>query len=262
MLQDAAAKFEAVEPAKPVLRQDALDQAILRARKALLAKKDPGGWWCFEFEADVTIPAEYIMLLHFLGKPELELEQRICRYIRRIQGEDGSWPLYPDGEGNLSCTVKAYYALKLAGADVNHPSLAKARAYIRAHGGAERVNMFTRIALALFGQIPYRALPALPAEVILMPLWFPFNMYNIATWSRTVIAPLLILLAKKPVAENPGKIGVAELFNRNPAEVAYFQPKNLLDKAFGLLDKALHLVEPHIPAKLRQKSIDTALAFT
>ena len=87
-------------------------------------------------------------------------------------------------------------------------------------------------------------------------------MYNIATWSRTVIAPLLILLAKKPIAENPYKIGVAELFNRNPAEVAYFQPKNLLDRAFGLLDKALHFIEPHIPEKLRQKSIDAALAFT
>ncbi len=262
MLQDAAAKFEAVEPAKPVLRQDALDQAILRARKALLAKKDPGGWWCFEFEADVTIPAEYIMLLHFLGKPELELEQRICRYIRRIQGEDGSWPLYPDGEGNLSCTVKAYYALKLAGADVNDPAMARARAWIRAHGGAERVNMFTRIALALFGQIPYGALPALPAEVILLPLWFPFNMYNIATWSRTVIAPLLILLAKKPVAANPYKIGVSELFNQNPADVAYFRPKNWLDRAFGWLDSALHAIEPHIPARLRQRSIDAALAFT
>src|SRR5208282_4029295 len=262
MLQDAAARFQAVEPAKPYLPPEALDQVIASARKALLAKKDPGGWWCFEFEADVTIPAEYIMLLHFLGKPEPELEKRICRYISRIQSEDGSWPLYPDGEGNLSCTVKAYYALKLAGADVNDPSMAKARAYIRGHGGAERVNMFTRIALALFGQIPFRALPALPAEVILLPLWFPFNMYNIATWSRTVIAPLLILLAKKPVAANPCKIGVAELFNQNPADVAYFHPKNWLDRAFGWLDTALHAIEPHIPARLRQKSIDTALAFT
>ena len=122
--------------------------------------------------------------------------------------------------------------------------------------------MFTRIALALFGQIPYRALPCMPAEVILLPLWFPFNMYNIATWSRTVIAPLLILLAKKPIAENPYRIGVAELFNRDPAEVAYFQPKNWVDRAFGLLDKALHVIEPHVPEKLRQKSIDTALAFT
>ena len=241
---------------------DALDAAIARAKAALLAKKDPGGWWCFEFEADVTIPAEYILLLHFLGKPDRALEDRICVYIRRIQGEDGAWPLYPDGEGNLSCTVKAYYALKIAGADVNDPALAKARDWIKAHGGAEKVNMFTRIMLAMFGQIPYRALPAMPAEVILLPLWFPFNMYNIATWSRTVIAPLLILLAKKPVAENPYKIGVAELFNRNPADVAYFKPKNLVDRAFGLLDAALHWVEPHIPAKLRQKSIDKALAFT
>ena len=112
-----------------------------------MAKMDPGGWWCFEFEADVTIPAEYIMLLHFLGKPEPALEERICVYIRRIQSEDGSWPLYPEGEGNLSCTVKAYYALKLAGADVNDSALVKARNFIRAHGGAEKVNMFTRIAL-------------------------------------------------------------------------------------------------------------------
>jgi squalene-hopene/tetraprenyl-beta-curcumene cyclase len=255
MYQDIALQASGAEAQK-------ITDAIARARAALLAKKDPGGWWCFEFEADVTIPAEYILLLHFLGKPEPDLELRIGRYIRRIQSKDGSWPLYPEGEGNLSCTVKAYYALKLAGADVDDPAMARARAWIRAHGGAERVNMFTRIALALFGQIPYRALPALPAEVILLPLWFPFNMYNIATWSRTVIAPLLILLAKKPVAVNPGKIGVAELFNRNPAEVAYFQPRNAIDKAFGWLDTALHWVEPYIPARLRQKSIDAALAFT
>jgi squalene-hopene/tetraprenyl-beta-curcumene cyclase len=262
MLQDAAkiAPHETAPP--PDMAPDAVDAAISIARKALLAKMDPGGWWCFEFEADVTIPAEYIMLLHFLGKPEPALEERICVYIRRIQSQDGSWPLYPEGEGNLSGTVKAYYALKLAGADVNDPALAAARNYIKAHGGAEKVNMFTRIALALFGQIPYRALPCMPAEVILLPLWFPFNMYNIATWSRTVIAPLLILLAKKPIAENPYKIGVAELFNRNPAEVAYFQPKNWIDRAFGWLDKALHFIEPHIPQKLRQKSIDAALAFT
>ena len=262
MLQDAA-KITPNGPAEnPLTQPDMLDAAISRAKTALLAKKDPGGWWCFEFEADVTIPAEYILLLHFLGKPERALEDRICVYIRRIQGEDGSWPLYPDGEGNLSCTVKAYYALKIAGADVNDPALVKAREWVKAHGGAEKVNMFTRIMLAMFGQLPYRALPALPAEVILLPLWFPFNMYNIATWSRTVIAPLLILLAKKPVAENPYKIGVAELFNQNPADVAYFQPKNLIDRAFGLLDKALHWVEPYIPAGLRQKSIDAALAFT
>ncbi len=262
MLQDAAAKFAPLQKAETAFSPDTVEAAVTRARKGLLAKKDPGGWWCFEFEADVTIPAEYIMLLHFLGKPEPRLEERICRYILRIQGEDGSWPLYPDGEGNLSCTVKAYYALKLAGADVNDAAMTRARDYVRAHGGAEKVNMFTRIALALFGQIPWRALPAMPAEVILLPLWFPFNMYNIATWSRTVIAPLLILLAKKPVAANPYKIGVAELFNQDPAEVAYFKPKNWLDRAFGWLDSALHWVEPHIPAKLRQKSIDAALTFT
>jgi squalene-hopene/tetraprenyl-beta-curcumene cyclase len=267
MLQDAIVQIAPKEktanpPPSAAPPRDEVDSAIISAREALLAKKDPLGWWCFEFEADVTIPAEYIMLLHFLGKPEPDLERRICRYILRIQSEDGSWPLYPDGEGNLSCTVKAYYALKLAGADVNDAAMAKARGWIRAHGGAERVNMFTRIALALFGQIPYRALPALPAEVILLPLWFPFNMYNIATWSRTVIAPLLILLAIKPVAANPGKIGVAELFNRDPADVAYFKPKNWIDRAFGWLDTALHWAEPHIPPKLRKKSIDAALAFT
>jgi squalene-hopene/tetraprenyl-beta-curcumene cyclase len=262
MLQDAAAKFAVAEAATPALSPEVLDAAILKARKGLLAKKDPEGWWCFEFEADVTIPAEYIMLLHFLGKPERELEEKICRYIRRIQSEDGSWPLYPDGEGNLSCTVKAYYALKLASVDVNDPAMSRARNFIRAQGGAEKVNMFTRIGLALFGQVPWRALPAMPAEVILLPLWFPFNIYNIATWSRTVIAPLLILLAKKPLAANPYKIGVGELFNADPAQVAYFQPKTFVDRAFGWLDTALHWVEPRIPLKLRQKSIDAALAFT
>jgi len=255
--------------AQPIAVADFVDvgeveSAVESGRKGLLAHKDPEGWWCFEFEADVTIPAEYIMLNHFLGSafPQEGLEEKLCRYIRRIQSADGSWPLYPEGEGNLSCTVKAYYALKLAGEDINSDGMTRARAFIRAHGGAEKVNMFTRIALALFGQIPYRALPAMPVEIIRLPLWFPFNMYNIATWSRTVIAPLLILLAKKPVAANPFKIGVSELFVGDPAKVAYFQPKGLLDRAFGWLDTVLHAIEPHVPAGLRQKSIDQALDFT
>ncbi len=263
MFHDAPILKAAQRPAeRSAPDSQALERAVAEARAALLARKDAQGFWCFEFEADVTIPAEYVMLNHFLGAPDDTLEAKMATYIRRIQSADGSWPLYPEGVGNLSCTVKAYYALKLTGESPDSEIMARARGFILAQGGAERVNMFTRIALALFGQIPFRALPAMPTEIIGLPLWFPFNMYNIATWSRTVIAPLLILLAKKPVAANPRGVDLRELFVGDPATTDYFHPKGAIDKAFGLLDRALHWLEPHIPAKLRQWSIDKALAFT
>ena len=128
-----------------------LDRAIAAARDAMLAKQSAQGYWLFELEADCTIPAEYIMMMHFLDEIDASLESKIAAYLRSHQADHGGWPLYHGGEFNMSCTVKAYYALKLAGDDIEAPHMVRARAAILERGGAARANVFTRIALALFG---------------------------------------------------------------------------------------------------------------
>ena len=136
-----------------------LDRAVIFARDALLARQSAQGYWCFELEADCTIPAEYIMMMHFLDEIDASLERKLAVYLRSHQADHGGWPLYHGGDLNLSCTIKAYYALKLAGDDPQAPHMARARAAILARGGAARANVFTRIALALFGQLPWRGVP-------------------------------------------------------------------------------------------------------
>ena len=117
----------------------------------------------------------------------------------------------------MSCTVKAYYALKLAGDAPDAPHMVRAREAILARGGAARANVFTRITLALFGQVPWRAVPYIPVEIMLLPRWFPFHLDKVSYWSRTVMVPLFILCTERPRAKNPRQVNVAELFV-TPAE--------------------------------------------
>ena len=140
-------------------------------------------------------------------------------YLRAIQGEHGGWPLFHDGAFNLSASVKAYFALKAIGDDPNAPHMAWAREAILAAGGAERSNVFTRAQLALFGQVPWRAVPVMPLEIMHLPLWFPFHLSKVSYWSRTVIVPLLVLMALRPVARNPRSVGIPELFRTPPDQI-------------------------------------------
>ena len=134
-----------------------LDEAIAQASESLVALQHPDGHWVFELEADVTIPSEFILLQHYFGRIEPELQARIAKYIRATQGADGGWPLFHGGALDISASVKAYFALKAAGDPVDAPHMARARAAILAGGGARRCNVFTRILLALFGEVPWRA---------------------------------------------------------------------------------------------------------
>ena len=149
------------------VRVPGLDKAVLRASESLLAQQRADGNWVFELEADATIPSEYILLQHYLGRIEPELQARIARYIRARQGADGGWPLFHGGDLDISCSVKAYFALKAAGDPIDAPHMARARATILARGGARRCNVFTRTTLALFGEVPWRAVPVMPVELIL-----------------------------------------------------------------------------------------------
>ena len=156
----------------------------------------------FELEADATIPAEYVLMRHFRGEPvDAELERKIAVYLRRIQGAHGGWPLFHEGAFDMSASVKAYFALKMIGDSIDAAHMRRAREAIRARGGAARANVFTRTLLALYGQISWRAVPMMPVEMMLLPKWFPFHLDKISYWSRTVIVPLLVLLALKPRAQ-------------------------------------------------------------
>lgn len=247
-----------------ISRPEGLDAIIADSAKALADLQQADGAWCFELEADATLPAEYILLEHFLDEIDDELEQNLAAYLRRTQGEHGGWPLYYDGDFNMSASVKAYYALKAVGDDPDAPHMRRAREVILANGGAARSNVFTRIQLALFGQVPWRAAPVMPVEIMLLPRWAPFHLDKVSYWSRTVIVPLLVLMALKPQAVNPRKVGVPELFVTPPDEEKDYL-HNPTGSAWGefflALDRVVRRVEPLFPKGSRKRAIDKAIDF-
>lgn len=193
-----------------------LGGAIGAARDAILAKQFPGGYWHAPLEANVGMDAQYIVFNRFMGRRPVEVERRLVEHILAKQSADGSWPLYHDGPGHLSTTIEAYWALKLTGHHPDEPALVKAREFIHAHGGLARAQVFTRAYLAYFGQFPWSGLPAMPVEAILLPPWFPLNIYAMSSWARETVVPMLLLFAKKPqIALEPG-CGVEELWLRPP----------------------------------------------
>ncbi len=241
-----------------------LDRVIADTTAALKQRQRPDGHWVFDLEADATIPAEYIMLNHYLDEIEDKVEAELAVYIRSIQEDHGGWPLFHRGDFDMSATVKAYYALKLAGDDINATHMKRAREAILVRGGAEKANVFTRYALALFGEVPWRAAPVMPVELMLAPSWFPITIYRISYWSRTVVAPLLILAALKPRAKNPRGVRIQELFVTPPLTIKKWlhNPTGHWGGAFFLaLDKVLRVIEPHVPKSMRKRAIDNALAF-
>ncbi|GAC1443862.1 MAG: squalene--hopene cyclase [Vulcanimicrobiaceae bacterium] len=241
-----------------------LDDAIASAERELLARQRPDGHWVFELEADATIPAEYIMLGHFLDEIEPALEAKIAAYLRRVQNPDGGWPLFYRGETDISATVKAYFALKLAGDSPTAPHMVRARERVLERGGAARCNVFTRFALALFGQLPWRAVPVMPVEIMLLPAWFPFHLNKVSYWSRTVIVPLLVLMALRPRARNPHGVDVGELFVVAPElERSYMRAAtpSPLGESFVRLDDVLRFLEPLVPKAIRRSAIAKAVSF-
>jgi squalene-hopene/tetraprenyl-beta-curcumene cyclase len=241
-----------------------LQDGIERAAEALLALQRDDGHWAFELEADATIPAEYILLQHYLGEIDVAEERRIAAHLREIQGKHGGWPLFHEGPVDLSATVKAYFALKAAGDAIDAPHMAKARAAILARGGAERANVFTRILLALFEAVPWQAVPVMPVEIMLLPEWFPFHLKKISYWSRTVIVPLLVLMALRPKAKNPRGVEIRELFQTPPLLVTDWlshADRSFWGVVFAQLDRVLRRAEPYFPKHARQKAIAAAVAF-
>jgi squalene-hopene/tetraprenyl-beta-curcumene cyclase len=243
-----------------------LADAVNQAAGALVSRQRADGHWVFELEADATIPAEYILLRAYLGEPDApELERKIGVYLRRIQGEDGGWPLFHAGAMDVSATLKAYFALKMIGDDPAAPHMARARAAILAKGGAERCNVFTRILLALFGVVSWRAVPEMPVEIISLPRWFPIHLDKVSYWARTVIVPLLVLRDLQPRARNPRGVTIDELFTRPPSEMGGLtraaHQKEPWASGFFALDAVLRVVRPWFPKGGHARAIARAKAF-
>ncbi|MFP6745404.1 MAG: squalene--hopene cyclase [Alphaproteobacteria bacterium] len=239
-----------------------LDEAVGDALTGLKALQQAEGDWRFELEADATIPSEYVMLKHYFDEVDTALEARIGNYLRDIQGDHGGWPLYHDGDFNMSATVKAYYALKLIGDSPDAPHMRRARGAVLAHGGAAKSNVFTRITLALFGQVPWRSVPVMPIEIMLLPSWFPFHLDKVSYWSRVVIVPLLIVRTFRPRARNPRDVNIRELFVTPPEEErSYFADRGPLARAFLAIDRVLRVVEPMFPRAPRERALRLAEKF-
>jgi squalene-hopene/tetraprenyl-beta-curcumene cyclase len=244
-----------------------LETSIGSATQALLGFRQADGHWVFELEADCTIPAEYVLLRHYLAEPvDTVLEAKIARYLRRVQGAHGGWPLVHDGEFDMSASVKAYFALKMIGDSIDAPHMVRAREAIHARGGASKSNVFTRFMLALFGVTTWRATPVLPVEIMLLPMWSPFHLNKISYWARTTLVPLLVLAALKPRAKNPKGVGIDELFLEDPRSVGMTSRAPHQSRGwhvlFSTLDRILRVIEPLFPKWLRARAINAAVAFT
>ena len=245
---------------------ESLDNRIASAARALIDEARPDGHWCFELEADATIPAEYVLLTHYLGEtPDPALEAKIAAYLRRIQGAHGGWPLFHDGAFDMSASVKAYFALKMIGDAPDAPHMRRARRAILERGGAARSNVFTRALLALYGEVPWRAVPVMPVEIMLLPQWFPFHLSKVSYWARTVLVPLLVLQTLKPRARNPRGVAINELFTTPPNRVRDW-PKGPHQKQpwaqiFGAIDAVLQRADPLFPKNARKRAIEVAVAF-
>ena len=246
--------------------QSPLDRAIAAATQALIGCQRRNGHWVFELEADVTIPAEYVLLKHYLDEPiTAALEQKFAVYLRRQQGQHGGWPLFYGGDFDMSACVKAYFALKMIGDDPEAAHMRRAREAMLARGGAAQSNVFTRVLLALYGVLTWKSVPVMPVEITLLPRWFPFHLTKISYWGRTVLVPLLVLQALKPRAVNARGVTIDELFLENPRDIG--PPQRAPHQHAGWfaffrgVDACLRAAEPLFPRGLRRRAIAQAAKF-
>ena len=237
-------------------RREVLSREVARAIEKtslyyLEDQHDDGYWW-YELEANVTVTAEYLMLLHFLGVRDEARDDKIARHILNNQRPDGAWAIHWGGEGDLSTTVEAYFALKLAGFSADDPAMRKARKFILDSGGVECCRVFTRIFLALFGEFDWKAIPSIPVEFNLMPSWFPMSIYRMSSWARSTFVPLSVVLDIRPLKPIPESAGIRELY-KAPEQLPSLSPRKLSPfswrRFFLILDRVIKAVED-TPARM------------
>jgi len=238
-------RSQSVIDALPRIHLNRIERAVQRATAAMLKMQDPAGYWWAELESNVTITAEYIMLHRFLGLDDSKVPKMVADILEK-QLENGGWSIWFGDGGDISTTVEAYLALKMAGMAADDPRMRQAQEFICSRGGALKTRVFTRIFLALFGQISWDGIPLLPVEFILLPPWSRLSIYEFSSWTRATVVPLMIIMAKRPVRPLPPEQGVAELFcdPEEPFErhrVAWKRRASLLENLFVVLDRVLKL---------------------
>ncbi len=234
---------------------DPVSSAVAAARDWLLERQHIEGYWIGELEGDTILESEYILLLAYLGRGQSELAQKCAHTIQQEQLPTGGWALFPGGPLEISASVKAYWTLKITGHDPESEFMIRAREAIRAAGGAEQVNSFTRFYFALLGIISYQQCPAVPPELMFIPSWMPFNIYEMSAWSRTIVVPLSLIWAFQPVVNVLPEHRIDELFLNGPENLPVtMPPSGQLDglkstswvnwhKVFGAIDVTWKAIE-------------------
>ncbi len=190
---------------------DEVRRGMRRGSDHLLDLQLPDGHWCAEIEGDTILESEYMLTLHYLGRGSEERFTQAAAYLRERRLPEGGWAIYPGGPADVSSSVKAYFALKLAGDDPEAEHMRKAREVILERGGIEATNSFTKLYLAIFGQFEWESAPAVPPELMLLPTWFWLNIYEMSAWSRAIVVPLSIIWASKPHCPVPERAAIPEL---------------------------------------------------
>ncbi|WP_069812316.1 squalene--hopene cyclase [Streptomyces sp. TP-A0874] len=231
--------------------------ATARAVDHLLSRQDAEGWWKGDLETNVTMDAEDLMLRQFLGIRDEETTAAAARYIRSEQRADGTWATFHDGPGDLSTTIEAYIALRMAGDATDAPHMAAASAWVREQGGIAAARVFTRIWLALFGWWKWDELPEMPPELIYLPKWFPLNIYAFGSWARQTIVPLTIVSAKRPVRPAPFALDELHTDPDLPRPPFAQPPATGWDAVFRRLDEALRAYRRIAVRPLRRAAMNT-----
>ena len=247
------------------VKGEALDQSIEFSRDYLLSVQNGEGYWVDELEANVTISAEYIFFMHFTGRLDPVKQDKVVNYLLHKQREDGSWPLFYGGLCDINSTVESYMALKMAGLPADREEVVRARQAIFANGGIKKTRVFTKMFLAMFGQLSWDDCPAVPVEIILFPNWFPFNIYEISSWSRGTVVPLSVVRSFEPVHELPEGHDVQELFTEKDQDLD-FKPNGLSftnwRDTFIYLDRFIKFVGKFPFKPLRKKALGKVEEWT
>src|SRR5712671_4080487 len=253
-LPEATGAFSAGDPQ--------IASAINRAQENLLRQQHPDGHWCGELIVDSTLCSDYVLFMHWCGEVDARLQQRCVRHILKRQLADGGWNIYYGGPSEVNASVKAYFALKLAGHSADLPFMQEARANILRLGGIPKMNTFSKLYLALLGQFPWQYLPSIPVEMILFPNWAFFNIYKMSSWSRAMLIPLAIINHFKPTRELPGDKQLHELYPLGtehkdftlPRDPRFFAWRNLFLRA----DHALKLISKLEWRPMRRRALEEA----
>ncbi|MFI9586323.1 squalene--hopene cyclase [Streptomyces sp. NPDC052236] len=233
-------------------------QAAARSVQYLLDHQDAAGWWKGDLQTNVTMDAEDLLLRQFLSIQDPAVTEAAARFIRGEQAEDGTWATFYGGPGDLSATIEAYVALRLAGDRPDDPHLARASAWVREQGGIAGSRVFTRIWLALFGWWKWDDLPELPPELLFLPKWFPLNIYDFGCWARQSIVPLTVVSAKRPVRPAPFTLDELHTDPRTPNPPRPLAPAASWDGFFQRADKALHVYRKFVPRRFRTVAVNAA----